>query len=74
MGFFISETFLHIVGWVYLFIRYGKRRKEMVEQEYLGHYSYVGREKLLQVFLFFLLVLIGMLLLSIPFFYLKKLF
>ena len=50
---------LHLSGRLFLFIRYGRKSKAIVESKYDGSYSVAARIILLQAFTFFLLVLIG---------------
>jgi len=69
----MGRIFTHIIGRIYLYLRYGKKSKEVVDYEYLGSYSMAGGKILLQTFTIIWLVLIGCMLLAIPIYCIKQL-
>ena len=74
LGTLIQTIFKHIIGRIYLLIRYGRKSKEVVEREYLGSYSSAGGKILLQTFATIWLVLIGVFLLTVIIIAFKELF
>jgi multisubunit Na+/H+ antiporter MnhB subunit len=56
---FIGDFLFAIIGFLYMFLRYGKRHKEIVDIEYLGLYNMVGRKLFLQIMLIFLVGVCG---------------
>ena len=70
----IWQIFAGLIGRVCLFIRYGKKSKEVVDREYLGMYWQVGNVVLLQIFSVFFLILIGSALILLIMLSFKKLY
>lgn len=56
---FIGGMTTHLIGRLCLFMRYGRKSREVVEREYDGSYSVAGSEFALTFVAIILLVLIG---------------
>lgn len=63
--FLLADLFFGIIGWIYLFIRYGRNNREVADREYLGNYSAAGRILFLQFFTSILILLMICMLLAI---------
>jgi hypothetical protein len=64
VGTLIQDILMHLIGRIYLFLRFGRNSKDVVDKEYSGSYSSAARIILGQTFGVILMILIGCLFLS----------